>query len=61
MRSLPRRLERRVRDWEHDRMKVLNPKQIRQVVLTDGGTKLAPELIQRISHQLAQRCRDVEL
>lgn len=42
-------------DWfvssrANERMKVLNPKQIWQVVLNTRGAKLAPALIQRISH-----------
>ncbi len=45
----------------NERMKVVNPKQIRQVVLNARDAKFAPELIQRISHQLDQICRDVEL
>jgi hypothetical protein len=45
----------------NERLKVVNPKQIRQVVLNTRDAKLAPELIQRISHQLDQICRDVEL
>ncbi len=45
----------------NERMKVVNPKQIRQVVLNSPAAKLAPQLIERISHQLDQLCRDVEL
>jgi hypothetical protein len=40
---------------------VLNPKQIRQVVLNNNGPTLSPAQIQRIIHQLDQKCRDVEL
>lgn len=45
----------------NERIKVVNPKKIRQVVLNARDAKLAPQLIERISHQLDQRCRDVEL
>jgi len=40
---------------------VLNPKQIRQVVLHNTGPTLAPAQMQRIIHQLDQKCRDVDL
>lgn len=40
---------------------VLNPKQIRQVVLNNTGPTLSPAQMQRIIHQLDQKCRDVEL
>jgi hypothetical protein len=46
-----------VNEW----IKVVNPKQIRQVVLNARDAKLAPQIIERISHQLDQLCRDVEL
>lgn len=40
---------------------VLNPKQIRSVVLHNNGPVLSPSQMQRIIHQLDQKCRDVEL
>jgi hypothetical protein len=38
-----------------------DPKQIRQVVLNNHGPTLSAAQIQRIIHQLDQKCRDVEL
>jgi hypothetical protein len=40
---------------------VLNPKQIRSVILGNGSPTLSPAQMQRIVHQLDQKCRDVEL
>lgn len=40
---------------------VLNPKQIRHVILNNSGPTLSPAQMQRIVHQLDQKCRDVEL
>jgi len=40
---------------------VLNPKQIRQVVLHNTKPPLSTAQFQRITHQLDQKCRDVEL
>jgi hypothetical protein len=40
---------------------VLNPKQIRSVILGNGSPALTPAQMQRIIHQLDQKCRDVEL
>lgn len=42
-------------------IKVLNPKGIRPVVLNGQARNLTPQLVERISHQLDQKCRDVEL
>ena len=42
-------------------MRVLNPKMIKSVAVDARATKLPPEMIQRIAHQLEQKCRDVEL
>lgn len=42
-------------------MQVVTPKVIRSVVLNVGSQTLPPQLIQRIVHQLDQKCRDVEL
>lgn len=39
---------------------VLNPKQIRSVILAGSENQLPPAQIQRIVHQLDQKCRDVE-
>ena len=36
---------------------VLNPKQIRKVVTSHTGTPVDPAMIQRIRHQLEQKCR----
>jgi hypothetical protein len=44
-----------------DGMKVVNPKQIRDVVMSEKGPALGSQLIKRISHQLDQMCRDVAL
>jgi hypothetical protein len=44
-----------------DGLKVVNPKQIRHVVLDDKPTKLSNSFMERISHQLDQRTRDVEI
>ena len=38
---------------------VLNPKEIRKVVLSTAGAQLSPEQIQRVAHQVEQKCRDV--
>ena len=45
----------------NDGIKVVNPKQIRQVVLNVRDAALAPQLIERVAYQLDQKCRDVEL
>lgn len=42
-------------------VQVLNPKQIRQVVLNNTGPALPPAQMQRIVHQLDQKCRDVKI
>lgn len=42
-------------------LKVVNPKGIRHVVAVNQPATLTPQLIERISYQLDQRCRDVEL
>ena len=42
-------------------LKVVNPKGIRHVVTANQPASLTPQLIERISYQLDQRCRDVEL
>lgn len=42
-------------------LKVVNPKQIADVVTSRRGEKLAPELLKRIAYQLEQKCRDVEM
>lgn len=39
---------------------VLNPKQIRQVIL-NAPLQLSPAQMQRIAHQVEQKCRDVEM
>ena len=42
-------------------LRVLNPKQIRKVInKNDPPNKLSPEQVERITHQLEQKCRDVE-
>ena len=42
-------------------VRVLNPKQIRKVISkNDPPNQLSPEKMQRIIHQLEQKCRDVE-
>ena len=41
-------------------MKVLNPKNIRSAVLDDRQPALTTQLRNRITHQLDQKCRDVE-
>ncbi|HYM01004.1 MAG TPA: NERD domain-containing protein, partial [Blastocatellia bacterium] len=38
---------------------IVNPKEIRQVILSNDPPRLSPEQIQRIAHQLEQKCRDV--
>lgn len=45
----------------NDGIKVVNPKQIRQVVLSVRDAALGPQLIERVAYQLDQKCRDVEL
>lgn len=42
-------------------LKVVNPKGIGAVVANGGRAVLEPQLMQRIAHQLDQKCRDVEL
>tara|TARA_Y100001960_G_scaffold309129_1_gene367203 strand:- start:212 stop:1051 length:840 start_codon:yes stop_codon:yes gene_type:complete len=42
-------------------LRVLNPKQIRKVIIkNDPPNKLSPEQVERITHQLEQKCRDVQ-
>jgi len=42
-------------------LRVLNPKQIRNVIIkNDTPHKLSPEQVERITHQLEQKCRDVK-
>ncbi|HEX4086931.1 MAG TPA: nuclease-related domain-containing protein [Chthoniobacteraceae bacterium] len=43
------------------KLKVLNPKQIQKVVIRPSERLLSAQMIQRIVHQLDQKCRDVEL
>jgi hypothetical protein len=38
---------------------VVNPKEIRQIVLAKDAPQLSPQQIQRIAHQVEQKCRDV--
>jgi hypothetical protein len=42
-------------------IKVLNPKLIRQAVISNGASHLSAQFIQRIAHQLQLKCRDVAL
>lgn len=42
-------------------IKVLNPKLIRHAVVSNDPAALSPQLMQRIAHQLDQKCRDVGL
>lgn len=42
------------------KIKVLNPKGIKHVVLSSGAQKISPQLVERIAHQLDQKCRDVD-
>ena len=42
-------------------LQVVTPKVIRRVVLNHGSQNLSSELMQRIAHQIEQKCRDVEL
>jgi hypothetical protein len=39
----------------------LNPKQIQRAVVRPGEAVLSAQMIQRVAHQLDQKCRDVEL
>lgn len=42
-------------------LRVLNPKQIRNVIVkNDPPNKISPEQVERITHQLEQKCRDVK-
>ncbi len=42
-------------------VRVLNPKQIRNVIVkNDPPNKISPEQMERITHQLEQKCRDVK-
>ncbi|MFZ2282021.1 MAG: nuclease-related domain-containing protein [Prosthecobacter sp.] len=43
------------------KVRVLNPKGIRSIAVDARATKLSPEMIQRICHQLEAKCRTVEL
>lgn len=43
------------------KVRVLNPKGIRSIALDARATKLSPEMMQRICHQLEAKCRTVEL
>lgn len=43
------------------KVRVLNPKGIRSIAVDARATKLNPEMIQRICHQLEAKCRTVEL
>ena len=40
---------------------VLNPRAIKSLATDSRAAKLSPQMIQRIAHQLEQKCRDVEL
>lgn len=40
---------------------VLNPRLIKSLAIDSRAAKLSPQMIQRIAHQLEQKCRDVEL
>ena len=40
-------------------VKVLNPKEIQSVICADAHRALSDQMIQRIVHQLDQKCRDV--
>lgn len=42
-------------------IRVLNPGQIISIAADKGAAKLSPQMVQRIAHQLEQKCRDVEL
>ena len=42
-------------------MQVVAPKMIRNVVLNGGSRSLTAQQMQRIAHQIEQKCRDVEL
>jgi hypothetical protein len=44
----------------NDGVRVLNPKEIRTAVKSNGSQALSDQMIQRIVHQLDQKCRDVE-
>jgi hypothetical protein len=39
---------------------VINPKLFRSILNAKGAAPLDPEMIQRINHQLDQKCRDIE-
>ena len=39
----------------------MNPKRIKEIAVRAGSGTLTPEMIQRISHQLEQKCRTVDL
>ena len=45
----------------NSKMRVVNPKAIRHVVIRREGWALSEQLMQRVAHQLDQKCRDVEL
>ncbi|HWW00377.1 MAG TPA: nuclease-related domain-containing protein [Candidatus Acidoferrum sp.] len=38
---------------------VVNPKEIRRVIISNDPPRLSPQQIQRIAHQIEQKCRDV--
>jgi hypothetical protein len=42
-------------------IRVLNPGQIASIATDKNGANLSATMIQRIAHQLEQKCRDVEL
>lgn len=42
-------------------LKALNPKMIAGAIRRNGSPILPPQLLQRVAHQLDQKCRDVEL
>ena len=42
-------------------IKVLNPKMIRHAVVSDDAPLLSAQFMQRIAHELDQKCRDVAL
>lgn len=43
------------------KVRVLNPSGIRSITVDPRATKLTPVMIQRISHQLEEKCRTVDL
>jgi hypothetical protein len=39
---------------------VLNPKQIHELVVSEGAPKLSPKYIEQIAFRIEEKCRDVE-